>query len=212
VLPLLLERMLANLFPYWWVTSYQYNAYLVVVLLCAAVDGAARLDRDLLGRRRPEAGPSGESDAAPSSGRRWTVALVCAAAMCAVALALVPRFAFGAALHPGFYQRDTQERAAAAAAAAVPSGVTVEAVDNLGPQMSARDTVLLWDGDGHTPPLGSPWVVANIKRLQFTFRSVREQRQRVALLERSGYRVVFQRDGYVVLHRQGPADLKESAG
>ena len=49
VLPLLLERMLANLFPYWWVTSYQYNAYLVVVLLCAAVDGAARLDRDLLG-------------------------------------------------------------------------------------------------------------------------------------------------------------------
>jgi uncharacterized membrane protein len=214
VLPLLLERMLANLFPYWWVTSYQYNAYLVVVLLCAAVDGAARLDRDLLGRRRPvaEAGPSGEPAAAPPSGRRWTVALVCAAAMCAVALALVPRFAFGAALHPGFYQRAAQERAAAAAAAAVPSGVTVEAVNNLGPHLAARDTVLLWDGDGHTPPLGSPWVVANIKRLQFTFSSVREQRQRVAVLERSGYRVVFQRGGSVVLHRQGPADLKESAG
>ncbi len=198
-LPLLLERMLANLLPYWWLTSYQYNAYLVVVLLLAAVDGAARLDRDLLGRREP-------------AGRRWTVALGCAAAMCAVALALVPRFAFGAALHPGFYQRDAQQRAAAAAVAVVPSGVVVEAVNNLGPQLSARDTVLMWDGDGHTPPLGSPWVVANIKRLQFTFSSVREQRQHVAVLERSGYRVVFQRDGYLVLHRAGPADLRESAG
>src|SRR5207302_6248185 len=131
--------------------------------------------------------PSGEADsapparagAAPSAGRRWTVALVCAAAMCAVALCLVPRFAFGAALHPGFYRRDAQMKAAAAAAAVVPSGVTVEAVDNLGPQLSARDTVLLWDGDGGTPPLGSPWVVANTGRLQFTFKSVRQQRQRV---------------------------------
>ena len=43
--PLLLERMLANVFPNWWVTSYQYNAYLVIILACAAVDGAARLDR-----------------------------------------------------------------------------------------------------------------------------------------------------------------------
>jgi hypothetical protein len=132
--------------------------------------------------------------------------------MCAVALALVPRFAFGAALHPSFYQRTAQEKAAAAAVAVIPSGVTVAAVNHLGPQLSARDTVLLWDGDGHTPPLGSPWVVANVKRLQFTFRSVREQRQRVALLERSGYRVVFQRDGYLVLHRAGGAELKESAG
>jgi hypothetical protein len=55
-------------------------------------------------------------------------------------------------------------------------------------------------------------VVANIKRLQFTFSSVREQRQHVAVLERRGYRVVFQRDGYLVLHRAGPAHLRESAG
>ena len=85
-------------------------------------------------------------------------------------------------------------------------------MNNLGPQLSARDTVLLWDGDGHTPPLGSPWVVANMKRLQFTFSSVREQRQHVALLERSGYRVVFQRDGYLVLHRPVRRILRESAG
>jgi len=224
-LPLLLERMLGNSFPAWWVTSLQYNAYLVVILLCAAVDGAARLDRWLLARQHlaaalrensPEAGASAEP--APAAGAagpapeppaatrgQWTVALACAAALCAAALVLVPRFAFGLALHSSFYHRDAQERAAAAADAVVPAGVTVQAADNLGPQLSARDTVLLWDGDGYTPPIGAPWVVANTRKLQFTFRSVREQRQRVALLERGGYQIVFARDGYVVLHRGVPA-------
>ena len=58
-------------------------------------------------------------------------------------------------------------------------------------------------------------MVANTRRLQFTFRSVREQRQRVALLEHDGYRVVFRRDGYLVLHRassQSAGAGKESAG
>jgi hypothetical protein len=106
--------------------------------------------------------------------------------------------------------------AAAAADAVVPSGVTVEAVNYLGPQLSGRDTVLLWDGDGGTPPLGAPWVVANIRQRQFTFHSVAEQRQRVAYLERSGYRVVFRRDGYLVLHRAGsragPASRQTAEG
>ena len=70
--------------------------------------------------------------------------------MIAVAVGLVPRFAFGDALHPSFYHH-ARMYAAAAADAAVPSGVTVEAVNSLGPQLSGRDTVLLWDGDGKTP-------------------------------------------------------------
>jgi Predicted membrane protein (DUF2079) len=209
-------------FPAWWVTSLQYNAYLVVILLCAAVDGAARLDRWLLARRHlaaelenaPDAAavaasePQDERSAAPprtAAPAPWTVALACSAALCAAALVLVPRFSFGLALHPSFYHRDARENAAAAADAVVPAGVTVQAVDNLGPQLSARDTVLLWDGDGSTPPLGAPWVVADIRKRQFTFASVREQKLRVALLERSGYQVVFARSGYIVLHRRGPA-------
>jgi uncharacterized membrane protein len=218
--PLLAERMLANLSPFWWGTSYQYNAYLVIILACAAVDGAARLDRAWQARRPRAAGGDGEGAEAPAVGppgapRTGAVGLACAAAMCAVAVILVPHFAFGAALRPSFYQRNAQAKAAAAADAVVPSGVTVQAVNNLGPQLSARDTVLLWDGDGSTPPLGSAWVVANIRRLQFTFASVREQRQRVALLERHGYRVVFRRGGYLVLHRvrssAGAADSRGSS-
>jgi uncharacterized membrane protein len=194
--PLLLERMLDSKFPNWWVTSFQYNAYLVIILLFAAVDGAARLERTaaavrehVVARRR----------AAGSAGRSWkpgTFALACSAIMIAVALALVPRFAFGAALHPSFYHRDARMDAAAAT---VPSGITVEAVNYLGPQLSGRDTVLLWDGDGDTPRF-APWVVADVRRREFTFPSVRAERQRVARLEADGYQVAFRRHGYVVLH------------
>jgi hypothetical protein len=94
-------------------------------------------------------------------------------------------------------------RAAAAAVAVVPSGVTVEATNFLGPNLSGRDTVLLWDGEGGTPPMLAPWVVANVRQRQFTFSSVAEQKQHVARLERNGYQVVFRRDGYLVLHRAG---------
>jgi uncharacterized membrane protein len=215
-IPLLVERMLANIFPAWWVTSYQYNAYLAAILVFAAVDGAARLDRQLLARRhRVQEGADPPRSGGLRSAGPWSVALACAAAMCAVAICLVPHFAFGQALRPSFYQQNAQEKAAAAADAMVPSGVRVEATDNLGPQLSARDTVLLWDGDGDTPPFGAPWVVANISQPQFSFTGVREQRQRVALLERHGYKVVFSSHGYVVLHRVGPAHTarsKESAG
>jgi uncharacterized membrane protein len=230
-IPLLLERMLADKFPAWWGTTDQYNSYLVVVLVCAAVDGAARLDRALLARRheaarreeaaRAEAGSreaGGGTAAAPAASENtagtagpgraaapWTVALVCAAAMCAVAVVLVPKFAFGAALSPSYYRQDAQTRAEAGAVAAVPSGVTVQAVNNLGPNLSGRDTVVLWDGDGGTPALGSPWVVANVSQPQFTFSGVPEQKQRVALLERNGYSVVFASQGYLVLHRPDPA-------
>ncbi len=221
--PLLLERMMASdRFPLWWVTAYHYNAFLVVVLVCAAVDGAARLDRSLVAwrarvarRRRPAGGEAGAASVAATVRGAWSLALAFAVAMCAVAAILVPRFAFGPALHPSFYQRNANMKAAAAADAVVPGGVTVEAVDNLGPQLSARDTVLIWVADGPGSRAQAPWVVADIATPQFTFTGVREQRQRVALLERGGYRIVFRRDGYIVLHRGGSDDSdgsKEASG
>ena len=103
-------------------------------------------------------------------------------------------------------------KAAAAADAVVPDGVTVSAVNYLGPQLSARDTVLWWMAGGGT---AAPWVVADIGTPQFTFKSVTGQEQHVALLEHSGYRVVFRRDGYIVPHRGGSGgsvSSKEASG
>jgi uncharacterized membrane protein len=214
-IPLLAERMLNSKFPNWWLLHFQYNAYLEVVLVCAAVDGAARLDRWVtrawwfLASRR--ASPAGErtrppADITPPGDTRkpalrgaGTVALVCGVAICAATLYTVPRFLLGDALHAKFYEQTPRSRAAAAAVAVVPSGAQVEAVNSLGSRLSSRDTVLLWDGE-HLPG-GSPWVVADVWQHQFTFTSVHAQRERVALLRRTGYQVVFDREGYLVLHR-----------
>jgi uncharacterized membrane protein len=213
--PLLLERMLGSRFPGWWGTSFQYNAFLVIVLACAAVDGAVRLDRWVVQTRmrsaaahRAQPGASAQFPGPATAGRTAAqprapsgpgpVALGCAVALCALAVLLVPHFAFGPALRPGFYHRDAQTSAAAAAVAAVPAGVTVGAVNYLGPQLSARDTVLFWGGN-RSSPLRPPWVVADVTRPEYTFSSLAQQRQWVALLEHRGYQVVFRRGGYLVL-------------
>jgi hypothetical protein len=62
---------------------------------------------------------------------------------------------------------------------------------------------LLWDGDGATPPLAASWVLANVSQPTSTFNNIGEQRERVMFLRRNGYKIVFQRDGYLVLHRGG---------
>jgi uncharacterized membrane protein len=250
-LPLLVERMQGEHFPTWWGTGYQYNAFLVAILILAAVDGAARLERWVArfwrymgaGATSPAAAEAGASppgspaealplatvpadevsaEAVPATtglastgtlaagGRPLPanlVALLCCGAICLAALYTVPKFALGEALHPTFYQQTASSRAAAAADSVVPDGVVVAAADYLGPQLSRRDTVLLWDGDGYTPPYAAPWVVADVQRPEFSFGGLAKQRADVADLRQHGYQVVFERDGYVVLHRPGPPHL-----
>lgn len=48
--PLLLERMLATGYPTWWTARFHYDAFIVMVLMLAGVDGAARLQRRIEGR------------------------------------------------------------------------------------------------------------------------------------------------------------------
>ncbi|GLZ15099.1 hypothetical protein Acsp04_53340 [Actinomadura sp. NBRC 104425] len=188
VVPLLAERMLAGSFPNWWKPEYHYNAFLIAVLVIAAVDGAARLrsphDRlaALWERVRPD---------------RWPVHPPVAGALLVAAAVTVPFFAFGDLGDPSYLRRDERARAAAEAVARVPDGVLVEAANRLGPALTARARVLLWD----ERPRGAPWVVADVERHTFPFGSLDEQRRRVQVLVESGYRKVFRSGGYVVLHR-----------
>jgi uncharacterized membrane protein len=192
VVPLLIERMLNVKYPSWWGHGAHYNTYLIVILVVAAVDGAARLDRFVTRVRARAATPAGGI----GTGR---VALACAAAMCALAIGWVPKSALDPALHPKFYHRTAWATFGAAAAAVVPNGVLVEAMNHVGPQLSSRDTVLLWDGDG-TSPVYPPWVVASVTRMEFSFPTIADQIQRVHLLLSHGYQVVFASDGYLVMH------------
>jgi hypothetical protein len=135
----------------------------------------------------------------------------------AMAIMFVPKSAFGAMLHGGFFNLSTPAiEDQQAAVAAVPSGVTVATLNNIGPHLVTRDTVVLWDGTGSTPPLLAPWVVANPSQAQFTFASIAQEtngRDGIRFLERHGYRVAFYRHGYYVLHREDlPAQRGRSLG
>jgi len=206
VLPPLAERMLASGYPLWWQAKFQYDAFVVMMLCCAAVDGAARL------QRRWEKGPAGWHAwltypfSRPAwlrrGGKAWPVATIWAAAICAAALVYLPSSPLGPLLKPGFYGVNARMRAAAAAIAQVPAGVEVEASNNIGPRLSGRDTVLLLDGT----PRWAPWVVGDTLGLDFPFCTPSQQAQELAYLQAHGYTRVFADDGYVVLHR--PADAR----
>jgi uncharacterized membrane protein len=202
-LPLLAERMLASGYPLWWQAKFQYDAFLVMILCCAAVDGAARLQRHWPQRwngwltypwRRPAWLRRG--------GTAWPPATLWAAGICAAALVYFPSSPFGPLLKPGFYGTNARMRAAAAAVAHVPAGVEVEASNNIGPRLSGRDTVLLLDGT----PRWAPWVVGDTIGLDFPFCTPTQQAEELAYLRAHGYAQVFAADGYVVLHR--PADAR----
>lgn len=196
-LPLLLERMLSMKFPGWWVDRYQYNAYLIVPLLLGAVDGALRLDRwaSAVWRRTRAA-------ARETTAHGGWLAAGAVGLFAVIAVALLPHFPSARLAQPGFYQRDATAKAEAAAASHVPSGVTVEAAPEVAPHLDARDTVEVWDGDGYTPPF-SPWVVACVSQVEFTWASTQAEQRRVDLLKAHGYVTVFSDDGFLVMHARG---------
>ena len=187
--PLLLERLLNVKFPDWWGTGGQYNAYLIIILLFAAVDGLARLDGRWLPRLKP-------------GWRPGRLPVVAAGAMAVVSIALVPSFAFGNLLHPAWYHRTAYQEDAVLAAGHVPDNVVVEAASNVAAQLTSRDTVLLWDGDGWSP-LFPDWVVTYTGHAEFTFRNVADQITRVNLLKEHGYVTVYSAGGYLVMHKPG---------
>jgi uncharacterized membrane protein len=191
--PLLAERMLASGYPLWWQAKFQYNAFVVMILFLAAVDGAARLQRwwRATSLRLP---------------RDWAPATIWAAVVFAAAVGYLPFSPFGQLLHPKYYMVNARIQAADRATARVPSGVEVEAADNLGPRLSGRDTVLLLDGT----PRWAPWVVADTKGLDFPFCTPAQQARDVSFLRAHGYRLVFGDDGYVVLYRPPDARTREA--
>jgi uncharacterized membrane protein len=179
--PLLAERMLASGFSNWWEPHYHYNAFIIAVLVLAAADGAARLrGRVPFAERVPSVLPM--------------------AGVLAAMLVCVPFFAYRHLADPALWRQNERARAASAAAGRIPDGALVEAANGVGPALTSRACVLLWDDRPH----GAPWVIAYVGRLEFPFRSTAEQRRRVGELGAEGYREVFRQDGYIVLYRAGP--------
>lgn len=198
-LPLLIERMLGTKFPAWWGEEFQYNAYVIVPIILAAVDGALRLDRWVTWAVRRWRG----------AGVRWksgALALCCTIVFAVVTLVQFPGNDLSQLFHRSFYHRTPVEVAEAAAAARVPSGVLVAAADTLGPHLDDRDTVVLWDGARAN--VLTPWVVASVDTPEFSFNSLAAQRLVVSELQKKyHYVTVFSDDGFIVMHAPGAAEF-----
>ena len=195
--PLLLERLLNVRYPDWWSTKFQYNAFLIIILLFAAIDGLARLDGLVL----PRISPGWRTDRLPVAAA-GVMAAVSIALIPHFSIALVPHFEFGNLLNPAWYHRDSNQEDAVLAANHVPDNVVVEAASNVAPQLTSRDTVLLWDGDGSSP-LFPDWVVTCTSLGEFTFPNIADQIARVHLLREHGYVTVYSAGGYLVMHKPG---------
>jgi hypothetical protein len=159
--------------PNFWALTQHYNAVQVPVLYAAGVAVAARLPRPVR--------------------RLWVLWTVAAAAW------LATQHPARLLWDPATWRTDRAVAAADTAVSLVPRGVRVEADNEIGPHLAAHDTVLLLD----RTPRGAPWVVVDVARPSFPVDSLPAQRDRVALLQRRGYRVVSDDGQYAVLTSEG---------
>jgi hypothetical protein len=88
------------------------------------------------------------------------------------------------------------DQARRAAVDVVPNGATVEASNELAPQLVDRTKVMLLDATPHD----APWVVFDTGYIEFPM-TVQAQETRSAWLLSHGYQQVFSRDAIVVYHR-----------
>ncbi|WP_283137735.1 DUF2079 domain-containing protein [Rhizohabitans arisaemae] len=205
-IPLVLERLLSDR-VLWWQADFQYNAFVIVIVMLAAVDGVTRITRwiALATHREPEADdPAEDTPDGPAPApdprdqvRARVIGTSWAACVLTVSVTLLPNFAFKQLVDPAFYRSTPRTAAAEEAISKVPDGVTVEAVNHLGPALSARTTVLLWDNT----PRNAPWVVADTLQWAYPFASADRQREQIDTLLQSGYKIVYDRDGFLVLNR-----------
>ncbi|WP_232320169.1 DUF2079 domain-containing protein [Herbidospora daliensis] len=179
--PMVLERLVSEN-SLWWSTEYHYNAFVVAIVFCAGVDGATRLLRRIRG----------------DEAKRIAV-IAWAAAVAVAGLTQVPRFAFDQLADPGFYKPHDRSAAAYQAMAVIPDGVVVEAPNHMGPMLTHRTTVLVWE----PTPRSAPWVLADLGQWAWPWGSVDDAKNAVEERRAAGYMVVFERDGFVVLHKPG---------
>ena len=173
--------------PEHWALDQHYNAFLAAILLTAGVDGAVRL-RELIARARARRlADRNEAPARPGSAgrfvRAWTFGVV-AAALAFTALRPMPLYRV---FDPGAWTGSAFIAAENRAVATVPSGVCVEADNDIAPHLVSRTQVLLLD----EVPRGCPWVVLQTANVSYPFSGPAAERARADWLAANGYQLVF---------------------
>lgn len=126
----------------------------------------------------------------------WCVAVV------GFACVIVHSFPLDYALSPGDWAASPTVSAEQAAASIIPSGVCVEADNDIAPHLSSRDQVILLD----ETPRGCPWVVLQTVNPSYPFGSTTApEAQRADWLSHNGYRLVFAENQVYVYYRPAGA-------
>jgi uncharacterized membrane protein len=204
-LPLLAIRFLSSR-EHHWSMHYHYNAFVVVIICCAAIDTASRLPKLKLGRWVKAA----------DSRRLWALAAL------GLAFWTLPRWPGWRMTERAFwYPRTPRVKAAEMAVAQIPDGAFVAASNSVGPHLSHRAKVILlvpagdryefeavwtlqgfaWKHLGDRKRAAAPWILADVTSPQVPFESVAQQRDQVTDLVAKGYGIVYQNEHYVVLNQ-----------
>lgn len=198
--PLLAERLFSDK-PEHWTLDQHYNAFLAAILLMAAVDGLIRVLRGAsrLGARRPlrslrrHSALNRVTRARPAA----VVAVAWPALIFLFAVVITHTFPIRSVFNADQWSADSFTTGEAAATAMIPSGVCVEADDDIAPHLSSRDQVILLD----QVPRGCPWVVLQTAQATYPISDNLLALERADWLRENGYRLVFSQAKVYVYHR-----------
>lgn len=200
--PLVVERFLSDNTLYWGM-PYHYNAFLLPILFLAAVDGGVRLSRWIgAGLDGRQVGRFGFLGTMRAPTVRTVVQVIFGLYILVFSWSTVARYPMWHMTQASFWQSDTASiNAAKTAAAHVPAGVTVAAAAQIGTHLLSKDKVIMWSTPGDRGYPATPWVLADVQRPSYPWATVADQKAAVATLVGDGYQVVFEADGWVVLHK-----------
>jgi uncharacterized membrane protein len=177
--PFALERFLSASQNHWG-TIFHYSAPLSPIVAMAAADGLARI---------------GARIANPDTRRRTVAAL---AGVCVLFSSLLPGHQpLWRVVSPRTYQFGAIEQAGRGAIAAIPANASVVAQTVVAPHISHRHDLFRLDPSAPD----ADYVIAVFERTPWPNASFADLRALVDARRARGYRVAFERDGWIVLKR-----------
>ncbi|MFI0975727.1 DUF2079 domain-containing protein [Streptomyces sp. NPDC021093] len=196
-LPLLAERLFSDNENHWQAVHH-YGAFLWPILVAASLETTG----SLLRRTRRE---KGRDPLSPSlflfpflASRRTAMAGIIGVA----GITLAGFVLAGACdlFDIRKWKPDEPSRALVRAAEKIPDRSTVEADNYAAPRLTGRTHVMLLD----RVPRNAEWVLISTGKRVFPFGDVQQQRDRVSLLESSGYQKVYEEQGVHLMRRTSP--------
>jgi uncharacterized membrane protein len=165
--------------PYYWGTGFHYSAVLMPVMFAALIDALVRVKAD---------------------GRPAT--RIALAVVVTVSLLLLPRFPLAEPFRAETWRADPRIAAARRVLDRIPDGATVAASNGLAPQLTGRTTVTLFGlRDGDAEP---GWIVVDLRSGDTFPLSAGQRDARVAAARASGYRVIADEAGFLLLRWEAP--------